>query len=86
MEMSNSLYRVHREIYASTPIFPLAFCEHIYYDNDNDKKDPYVYASLYMLYLCQDILPLAQKPVALQRRLGLLGQCLRDVALRHQRT
>ena len=34
----------------------------------------------------QNILPLAQKPVALQRRLGLLGQCLRDVALRHQRT
>ena len=23
---------VHREIYASTPIFPLAFCEHIYYN------------------------------------------------------
>ena len=49
-------------------------------------KDPYVYVLLYMLYSCQDILTLAQKPVALQRRLGLLGQCLRDVALRHQRT
>ena len=48
--------------------------------------DPSVYVLLYMLYSCQDILPLAQKPVALQRRLGLLGQCLRDVALRHQRT
>ena len=37
-----------------------------------------------MLYPYQDILHLAQKPVALQRRLGLLGQGLRDVALRHQ--
>ena len=32
-----------------------------------------------MLYSCQDILPLAQKPVALQRRLGLLWQGLRDI-------
>ena len=30
-----------------------------------------VYVLLYMLYSYQDILPLAQKPVALQRRLGL---------------
>ena len=37
-----------------------------------------------MLYSCQDFLPFAQKPVALQRRFGLLGQGLRDVALRHQ--
>ena len=35
-----------------------------------------------MLYSCQDILTIAQKPVALQRRLGLLGQCLRDVPFR----
>ena len=35
-----------------------------------------------MSYSCQDILPLAQKPVALQRRLGLLGQCLHDVPFR----
>ena len=36
--------------------------------------------------LAQDILSLAQKPVALPWRLGLLGQGLRDVAQRHQRT
>ena len=35
--------------------------------------DPSVYVLLYMLYSCQNILPLVQKPVALQRRLGLLG-------------
>ena len=51
-----------------------------YYKKGSDLS---VYVLMYMLYSCQDILPLAQKPVVLQRRLGLLEQCLRDVALRH---
>ena len=30
--------RVHREIYADTPIFPLAFRAHIYMSNKSSKK------------------------------------------------
>ena len=50
-------------------------------------SDPSVYALLYMPNFCsrQNLASLAQKPVALQRRPGLLRQCLCDVSLLHQR-
>ena len=50
-------------------------------------SDPSVYALLYMPNFCsrQNLVSLAQDPVALQRRLGLLRQCLRNVPLLHQR-
>ena len=72
MSMSNPL----------TILFFLAFLPHC-----QKGSDPSVYALLYMLNLCsrQNLASLAQKPVALQRRLGLLRQCLRDVPLLHQR-
>ena len=41
-EELDGLKRVHRDIYAGTPIFPLAFCAHIYYNicmqNKSSKK------------------------------------------------
>ena len=49
--------------------------------------DPSVYALLYIPNFCsrQNLASLAQNPVALQRRLRLLRQCLCDVSLLHQR-